>query len=292
MRSMTGYGRAARETDGHRVDVEMSGVNRKQIDLRIVLPKELSPLEPELRSWLQARASRGAITVALHCTLGGAEQTGVRHLDRELAKHVAAELRAIADEAGVAREPTLHDILAVPGVVLEEPENVPLSELRPLVFETARDAFDQFDAMRREEGETLLADIATRLETMKTTLAKVRTEAAGVVDLYRQRLQERAADLGLDMNADDERLVKEAVFLADRADITEEIVRLDSHFGQLDNLLRAEEPPGRALEFLCQEMHREVNTIGSKARGTAVAERVFVLKTELARIKEQAMNIE
>lgn len=292
MKSMTGYGAGTSESAGTSATVEISSVNRKQFDLRVVLPRELGALERDVRTWLHERISRGAVTVAVSCTLGEADRSAVQRLDRELAAEAADELRTIAKQAGIDERISLRDILAVPGVVLEEQAKLPLDRLRPLVLDALETAFGEFDSMRLREGNALLADIQTRVAAMKEASGRIRSEAASLMDIYREKLRRRALELGLDLAADDERLIKEAVFLADRSDITEEITRLDSHFEQLDGLLNSAEPPGRSLEFLCQELHREINTIAAKSNGTAIAESVFVLKTQLGRIKEQSLNLE
>lgn len=292
MKSMTGYGAGTSESAGTSVSVEISSVNRKQLDLRIVLPKELGTLERDVRAWLQGRISRGAVTVGVNCTLGEADRSAVQRLDRELAAEAADELRAIAEQAGIEARISLQDLLAVPGVVLEEQAKLPLDRIRPRLLEALEFAFAEFDSMRLQEGDALLSDIRARVAAMKEAAGRIRSEAAGLLDTYREKLRRRALEMGLDLAADDERLIKEAVFLADRSDITEEITRLDSHFDQLERLLNSNEPPGRSLEFLCQELHREINTIAAKSGGTTSAENVFVLKTELGRVKEQSMNLE
>ncbi len=292
MKSMTGYGTGTSESAGTSAIVEISSVNRKQLDLRIVLPRELGALERDVRGWLHERISRGAVTVAVSFTLGETDRSTVQRLDRKLATEAADELRAIAQKAGIDAQISLRDLLAVPGVVLEEQAKLPLDRLRPVVLDAFETAFAEFDVMRLREGDALLADIRTRVAAMKAAVGRIRSEAAGLIDVYREKLRRRALEMGLDLAADDEQLIKEAVFLADRSDITEEITRLDSHFDQLDNLLNSPEPPGRSLEFLCQELHREINTIAAKSNGTAIAENVFVLKTELGRVKEQSMNLE
>lgn len=291
IRSMTGCGTGTAESDGSVVSMDLSSVNRKQLDIRVVMPRELGALEKDLRAWLHKRISRGAVTVCCTYALGETDRATVQRVNRELAIQAAGELKELAQDAGISADLSVQDLLAVPGVILDDQVNLPLDRLRPLAMTALEAAFAEFDAMRSREGDVLLSDIQARVDTMKAAAQRIRTEAHQLVEAYREKLRRRALELGLELAADDERLVKEAVFLADRSDITEEITRLDSHFDQLKSLLRGE-APGRSLEFLCQELHREVNTIGAKSNGTAIVDDVFILKTELGRIKEQSMNLE
>lgn len=292
MSSMTGYGMGTAEADGNRVRIEIVSVNRKQLDLRINVPKELAALEPEMRTWLQERISRGCVNVSLTYGLSAELASEVGRVNRALAIQVGRELRELALEAGLAGDVTMSDVMAVPGVIPEEPAAVPLETLRPLVFFALDRAFGEFYAMRDKEGETLCADLLQRTDRMVEALSQVKVGADHVVADYRERLQKRLREIGVEAPQDDERLVKEVVLMAERSDITEETVRLDSHLAQLREALASRVVSGRKLEFLCQEMHREINTIGAKAGGAQTGEQVVTLKTELGRIKEQVMNLE
>ncbi len=289
---MTGYGRGNALSNGTTVNVEISAVNRKQQDIRVVLPRELAALEPGLRLYIQERVSRGCVSVYLTYELGSQMKLNQPRVDVELAVHVSKILKTVASEAGLAPHVSLSDILAVPGVLIDEQTHLPYHEIEELARTALEQALFGMEKMRIEEGAVLRQDLLQRLHLIEQTADSIRDDADQAVLRYRQKLVERLRQLGIEISADDERLAKEIVFFAERSDITEEIVRLMSHTGQAKDLLNADTDAGRTLEFLCQEMNREVNTVAAKTSELSIANAALRLKTELSRIKEQVMNIE
>ena len=292
MKSMTGYGRATTSADGNQVTVEVSAVNsRKQVDMRFAIPRELGMLEPVLRQQIQDQLSRGSLYVALSYVLNRAARKQMAQVDLDMACHVAANLREVAKKTGINGEITLQDILSVPGVVVEAASS-PYEPLKDLAVAALKDALTALDDMRNREGVKLQEDLLMRRQTMIDLVDKITARGDEALMLQKQRLRERIAALGVELTLDDERLAKELAFFAERADITEELVRLRSHLDQYGELLVSNNDPGRNLDFLGQEMNREVSTLAAKTADLSISNWALALKAELARIREQIMNIE
>jgi len=289
---MTGYGRGESSGGGFKVTTEVSAVNRRQAEIAVSLPRELEALEPKLRDEVNRVIARGR--VSLRVNLHASDAASPRHLrlDLPLARAYAKELRRLADELQLDGGVTLEALLRAPGV-LQTDESLEDPEMHwTLVNTSLQKALGALVKMREREGKHLAADLKARIALMKSAVEKVRNLAPGVAIRYREQLRERLTAAGLPIPADDERLLKELVLFADRSDITEELTRLQSHFKQFDDCLKSKEPVGRTLDFLAQEMNREINTIGSKANDAAISREVVVLKTELEKFREQVQNVE
>ncbi len=293
MKSMTGYGRATAASEGNQVTVEISAVNsRKQVDMRFVMPKELNMLEPELRRIVQRQLSRGSLTIMLTYQLSQEARDGTACIDIAMAQHVARALRDMATECGLSsNEPTIQDLLTVPGVI-KATDDAPATVLKALAEKALNGALAELDAMRNREGAALQADLLSRGKMVAELVEKIAAREDEALQQQKKRLQERIAALGVELTLDDERLCKEMAFYAEKADITEEVVRLRSHLVQYEELLHSEEDPGRNLDFLGQEMNREVNTLGAKTADLTISNLGLALKGEIARIREQVMNVE
>jgi uncharacterized protein (TIGR00255 family) len=244
-----------------------------------------------LRQQIQERLSRGSLQVALSYVLNPAARKEMAQIDMDVACHIADNLREVAQKTGIAGEVTLQDILLVPGVVVEATSS-PYEPLKELAVAALKDALAALDDMRSREGAKLQEDLLVRRQTMIELVDKIAARGDEALILQKQRLRERIAVLGVELTLDDERLTKELAFFAERADITEEIVRLRSHLDQYGELLVSDSDPGRNLDFLGQEMNREVNTLAAKTADLSISNWALALKAELARIREQIMNIE
>ena len=293
MKSMTGYGWGECSQDGFKVTVELSSVNRKQGEISISLPRELEVLEAQIRDEVNQRVARGRLTarVTLHAAEG---REGARvKLNEALATAYAKELRALGKKLQLKDDLSLDALFRAPGV-LEAGGTVGDAEaFWPGVKKALLQALTMLVKMRVREGSHLRKDLVDRIGIMRKAVARVRKEAPLVQKRYRDQLVERIKAAGLEtLQLDEERLLKEVVFFADRSDITEGLTRLQSRFQQFDDCLKSAEPVGRTLDFLAQEMNREINTIGSKANDGAISRDVVVLKTELEKFREQAQNVE
>ena len=292
MRSMTGYGRGEAKGAWGTLTVEIAAVNRKQADLRFLLPRELAGLEPRLRLRLQSQVSRGACTVTLAWNPAPELRAGMVTIDAAAMRSAAERLRGLALELGLSREIRVTELLAIPGVVTEGPQRSCVDAAGDAAESAMDQALAAVRALQESEASALAEDFRRRLAVMRAAVAGIR--AAGDVALVkaRERLVERIRVLGLELDPGDERLAKELAFAAERSDIAEELTRLDSHLDQFAAALGKPEAVGRMLDFLCQEMSREINTLSAKTADTAVSARALVLKAEMERIREQAQNVE
>jgi uncharacterized protein (TIGR00255 family) len=292
MKSMTGYGWGDAAQNGFKITVELSSVNRKQSEISINLPRELEVLEAQIRDEINRRIARGRVTarVTLHGKKG--ESASVR-INVDLAEAYTKQLRDLARRLKLAGDVTLDQLVRAPGV-FDSDEDVPDAEdFWPAVDKALKQALEMMVAMREKEGGHLRKDLVKRMDTMRKSARTVQKRAPQVQVRYREQLLERIQNAGLEAaRIEEERLLKEIIFFADRSDISEETTRLQSHFKQFDDCVNSSEPVGRTLDFLAQEMNREINTIGSKANDALISREVVVLKTELEKFREQAQNVE
>ena len=290
---MTGYGRGEHTQEGYKISAEISSVNRRQVEINVYLPRELEPLDARVRNEISRRVARGRVTarITLHVT----ESALISHaqVNMALAKAYARELRKLATELKISGEVTLETLARAPGVFQADTALADADHFWPGVSAALERGLEACVKMREREGAHLLKDLKARITTMRKAVSKVQKEAPAMVERYREQLRERIKNAGLPLPAEeDERLQKEIIYFADRSDISEELTRLQSHFKQFDECSKSQEPVGRTLDFLAQEMNRELNTIGSKASDSVIAREVVLLKTELEKFREQVQNVE
>jgi uncharacterized protein (TIGR00255 family) len=288
---MTGYGRAETDHGGTKFSVELNSVNRKQGDIVVNLPRDLAELEPRIRQTINENISRGRTNVVVTFHNG---QNGARNLalDAELARSYHEAMRALQKELDAPGEITISTILQAPGVMRFPEQAVRAEEAWPAIDRALRAALADLIKMREREGRHLAKDLIHRLKAMRKKLKEIRALHPDVVKRYRTALLDRLQKAGLPIATDDERLLKEISFFADRADISEELTRVESHLAQFAHHLRKNEPVGRTLEFITQEIFRELNTLGAKANDAAISQRVVACKAELEKIREQVQNLE
>ena len=293
IRSMTGFGREEGAAAGKRIQVEMKSLNHRYLEISLRVPAALAALEAEIKKKIGERFSRGKIEVTIRLESDGhQEEAPALTLNLPLVRQYHALLTRIKTELNLPGEVTLEMMtgfrdLYVPG---EAEEN--LSALWAGLERVLLQAMDRLAAMRKAEGEALGRDLATRMEMISGLLEDITRRSPAVVQEYRQRLAERVRELTQGMVIDEARLHQEVAILAEKSDITEEVVRLESHINQFGEFLAAGEAVGRKLDFLIQEMNREINTIGSKSQDGEIARRVIEIKSELAKLREQIQNVE
>ena len=290
---MTGRGAAAAAGRLARVEVELSSVNRKQLDVDVGLPRFLAAYESRVLETVQSRLSRGRVTGEIRVTWAEAAQAAGAKVDLGLARAAVGALRAAAQKLDLPDDLQASALLSLPGLVVLEHGKRDLEALWPTVRQALEAALAKLQAMRKKEGAALGRDLRARLGTLRKLVGEIAARAPGVAETYRANLLKRiaAALPGSDLAAD-ERLLREVALFADKADVAEELVRLDSHFRQAEDALKAGGVVGRALDVLVQEMGREINTIGSKANDAEIARRVVAAKAELERFREQVQNVE
>ena len=291
MYSMTGFGRAEGVDHGVALRFEISSVNRKQFDVKFSLPKELAIYEGTLRANLAKRLTRGSIMV--RAELNYLEDApAASRIDHAFLNTVIREAREAAEKNGLDPAMSIGQVLAVPGVVVPASAVSSSPEFETFLLGVFDAALDRHIEMRRTEGAALERDILARIDEFEALVAKIRALTPGLPEQQAARMRERLKDAGFNAEADDERMLREFVIFADRLDVTEELTRLDTHFKHFRSLAAGGGSPGRSLDFLMQEMFREINTLGNKAGTAEISPLVVAVKTGLEKVREQIQNIE
>jgi uncharacterized protein (TIGR00255 family) len=291
MHSMTGFGRGSAAADEGTATVEITCVNRKQAEVVVQLPRELAELETGIRRAVLNTISRGRVQVAVQFDLasGGAAPARV---DFRLVDALESAFEAISRHTGRKVAAEAADFLRTPGLIRIDDAGVDAATAWGAIEKALEVAIEQVLQMRAAEGRDLAADLASRLASLEASAATIARLAPTRPERYRELLAKRLREAGLEIDLTDERVVREIALFADRCDVSEELIRLDSHFRKFRDYMAASDPAGRSLDFLCQEIHREFNTIGSKAADAAIAQQVVEAKTELEKIREQVQNVE
>ena len=294
IRSMTGFGKGTAEVVNPACDisVEIASVNRKQLEIRWTLPHEFTPLEAELRTAIGKKLSRGSVCVRLTVGFHSTHAKSTLLINQQLFDKVADMLNTTATRLGDHAHFDLTGILSVPGVLDAYTFDIEDEPLKLAVFRALNNALSDLTAMREAEGRALKVDIDARLAQLRELLNTIKPLAAAVPAALKQKLMDKLSDAGLPVNMNDDRMLKEVLFYADKCDAAEEITRLESHLAQFDGFLASNEPVGRSLDFLIQEMFREITTLSNKAGSTDITPLTVVFKSELEKIREQVQNIE
>ena len=293
MNSMTGFGRATQIVDGLQCIIEIKSVNSRFLDLNIRSPKQVNSVEHSIRKCIQKNIHRGKVDVFV--TLQDVADREKQFIINSSLKH---QIQDLLVSEGFYREPQEVPLSAVMAIsndwVQIQDSEVTEDVLQSLVTDTTTNALNALVSMRQSEGIHIQQDLLHRLSQMTNIIEDINSHKADAVIAYKENLRTKMMDYveGLDITANEDRLLQEVAIMADKTDITEEIVRFRSHVVQLTNTLKMDEPIGRKLDFIIQEMHREVNTIGSKAMDITLTDHVVQLKCELEKVREQVQNIE
>lgn len=293
---MTGYGRGEAEGPAGRFVAELRAVNHRYAEIVLRLPRPLVALEDDARRLIQEEVRRGRVEVSVDWRPAGAARPRIL-VDRELALAYDSALRELSDAIGRKLELTADILVRLPDVLIVDQPEIPKDLVWGTLSGALRTAVSALVSMREREGAALAADLGVRLGRIEEAVGEVAGRASAVVEEYRRRLQRRLEELGGPSLVDPARLTQEVALFAERADITEEIVRLRSHIDQFRRLLGSAggagpEPVGRQMDFLVQEMAREIGTLGAKAQDLVIAGRVLAVRTELEKIREQVQNVE
>ncbi|MFA6808025.1 MAG: YicC/YloC family endoribonuclease [Eubacteriales bacterium] len=290
-KSMTGFGRGISEGEGYRFEIELKAVNHRFLETIVRSPRNLNFADEKLKKILQQKISRGRIEIYVNVK-ETEEKKRIAKLDKELALSYDKSLKELANSLNKEYDVDIFKLVSLPEVlVVEEPE-ADHEALWPVMETALLEALSELMEMRKIEGEKLCHDLNSKIAVLLNIIEAISKRAPFVVDEYKERLEERIAALAVDAVLDENRMAVEVAFFADRASIEEELVRLRSHIQQFEKALGSEESIGRKLDFLIQEMNREVNTIGSKANDLDIAQAVVDGKSELEKIREQVQNIE
>ena len=288
---MTGYGRAEGETGLGKVFVESRSVNHRYCDISIKLPRQLASFETRIKELIRSYVSRGRVDVSLKIDSGEEEKTQLS-VDLHLARQYYRALQVLKEDLQLSGEVTLSMLAGARDLITAKEEMGDIESYWQEMIPIFRQSLLELDKMKRSEGEALGKDLQLRLESVRQLLREIKQFFPLRLEAYQNRLHERIRSLLDGVEVDPNRFQQEVAFLAERADVTEEIVRMESHLTQFALLAGGEEPVGRKMDFLLQEIHREINTLSSKANDAEISLRVVEIKSELEKIREQVQNIE
>ena len=291
VKSMTGYGRCREVVDGRDILVEVKSVNSRYIDANIKTGRLYNALEEKLKSLASTYISRGKVDIYLTVENLDGEKTQL-NVNKEYLESYIHLLRKIQQEYGLGGDVTVQTVANKPDIFSQVKADEDMDEVWTAVEPVARKAFGIFMEMRKAEGQKMAADVLNHLATLEAIREELVTRAPQVVAESNTRMQNRIREILGNVPADESRLLTECAVFADKADISEELARLDSHFKQFRSMLEEDVPVGRKLDFLVQEINRECNTIGSKSNDTSFAKLVIEAKSAVEKIREQIQNIE
>ena len=289
--SMTGYGRASEVRGGQEITVELRSVNARYFEYSSRVPRSCAFLDSRLKTLLNSRVARGKVELSLTLQNVEASDTAVT-VDLDLARSYQQAMRDMAETLGVKNDVTVGLLARFPDVLVTRQAEVDEEQLWADVSDVAARAVQNFMEMRGIEGEKMLADISSRLDTVEELVGRVEALSAGRAEKYTQRLYERLKVILEDRSIDDARILTEAAIFGDKTAVDEETVRLRSHIAQYREILGSNQPVGRKLDFLTQELNREANTIGSKCQDLEITRIVVEIKAEIEKIREQIQNLE
>ena len=293
MRSMTGYGDAVSETPEFVLGIDIKAVNNRFLKISSKISDEVSFLQVDLDEAVRKRLARGSIFFTLR--FQPTTFSDLYQVNEDVVKKYVDTVKKLREELGSTEDVRLQDILTLPGAIKADDSVIPeRAEVLPLALETMETALAKMIEMREHEGGNLREELRVRYENVGSLMGEVKKAAPQALEEHFRKLEERTRALLGEQKAglDEGGVLREAALLAERADISEEIARMDSHLEQFSETMESTEPVGRKLEFICQEMFRESNTMGSKAPGSEVGRSVVEIKAEVDRLKEQVLNVE
>ena len=291
VRSMTGFGKASCTYQDQEISLELSAVNHRYLDCSFRLGISWAPLEPVFKNIVRKHVSRGKIQVSVNRCRSTTSAQAVR-LDAGLARQYLDASRELAAMMGSDRAMSLDTLARMEGVIYQEEAEEDLEEVERVLSSAIEEALETLNVMRAAEGAALVEDVRKRIRLMRESLAEVEARLPELNAKHEERLRTRIQELAADISLTEERIAIEVALLAEKGDVTEETVRLKTHLAHMEELLESDEPVGRRMDFLSQEIQREVNTLGVKTRDCDVAKFVLDMKGELEKIREQVQNIE
>ena len=290
VKSMTGYGKSSLSINSREYQVEIKTVNHKYIDINIRMPRVISYLEEDIRKEIASKIKRGKVDISINFENYSKEGNNVR-INTELAKMYIENLRKLAEEENLSSNIEVADISRLPDVLTIK-NDFDENKIKEELLVAVRDSINQLLIMRENEGKKISEDIKVKISQIEGKIQEIFALSTGLIEEYVVKLEARIKELLKTEELDKSRLMQEVVIYADKCSVEEEITRMKSHILQLRNLIETNEPTGKKLDFLIQEMNRETNTIGSKANNLEITNRVVDIKTILEDIREQIQNIE
>ncbi len=290
IKSMTGYGKANLEKNERRYQIEIKTVNHRYLDISVKMPRQLSYLEEPIKKAISNKVKRGKVDVFVTFENNSLEGQEIK-INTELASAYIKELKKLAESENILADIQVNDIARYPDV-LNIKNNQDDEIIKQELLEVLQIAIDNLIEMRQVEGIKMAEDIKARLEYIQEKVKEISKLSTGLIEEYVVKLEERLKQILKGQEIEQARLAQEVVIYADKCSVEEEVTRLNSHISQFHNLINSNEPIGKKLDFIIQEMNRETNTIGSKANNLEITDRVIDLKTQIENIREQIQNIE
>ena len=289
---MTGFGRAECQENDYTYHAEIRSVNNRFIEINTRLPKAYSDLEQPLKKLIKSHCSRGSISLTISIVSSN-DNPGEWEIkpNLSLAKQYLDALKQLQNSLGLSGEVDLKSVIGLREIIKIEPVTMDPAK-KDLILNITKEALKSLQTMREEEGKNLQKDLGQRIDSIENHLADIKSRLPQVVEEYQEKLKERIKSITNGLELDETRLAQETALLADRSDITEEMTRLKSHINQFRSFFNTNEPIGRKLEFVTQEINREINTTGSKSSDIIISKRVIEIKSDLEKIREQVQNIE
>jgi uncharacterized protein (TIGR00255 family) len=291
IKSMTGYGRGDATSERERITVETKSVNNRFLEIVVRMPKQFLPLEERVKKIVQEKLNRGRVDVFISLEETGENKRMVK-VDKELGLAYYNSLKELAATCKIPENIDLIRMYLLPGLLTLEEEEKDLESVWLVIKEALVKSVDALVGMRAIEGAKLAQDLLHRKRLVSDCVRQIGERSPVIVTEYQEKMHQRVQELLGQIEIDESKLANEIAFFADKASITEELVRLESHFNQMENILSCDDTVGRKLDFLVQEMNREINTIGSKANDLTVSHLVVAVKSELEKVREQVQNIE
>ncbi len=290
IKSMTGYGKATLSQDQKEYQVEIKSVNHRYLDISVKMPRTLSYLEEEVKKAIATKVKRGKIDVFITFENNSSEGKEIK-INTEIAKIYIDELKKLAKQEDILANIEVTEISKFPDV-LSIQNNQEDETIKVELIETVSHATDKLVQMRAVEGNKMAEDLLIRIQAIQEKVKEISSLSTGLIEEYVVKLEGRIKEILKNQEVDETRLAQEIVIYADKCSVEEEVTRLKSHISQFEKLLKTDEPIGKKLDFIIQEMNRETNTIGSKANHLEITNDVIDIKTELENIREQIQNIE
>ena len=288
--SMTAFGRGECKNKNGRFSVEIQSVNRKYLEINVVLPRQFTSIEPDIRRLISEKLDRGKINVLVDIEYNPNAIIVVKP-NLSMAKSLLKSYKSIAKELELDGKIDIVSIIRNREVIEDVRTFENFDEFKKAIMHATEKAINAIHKMQVIEGKAISKDFNERLDMMKNTLKGLKKKAILAVKKYRNRLIQRIKEITNNKTENDDRILREVAIYADKTDVTEEITRLESHINQFKNYMKSSEPIGRTLDFLVQEMHREINTVGAKSADLDISNSVVLIKSEIEKIREQVQNI-
>ena len=292
IKSMTGFGRGASGEGGQAVTVEIRSINHRYRDIVMRMPRALQIYEEDVKGLVASRIARGRIELSVSMAGNGQDISCDIEVNLGLLRSYVRALNKLKEELGISEGLGLSTIVGLKDVLIARPLEPDIEKTKGNLMEAINEALDGLDSMRGSEGKRLETDFVERLSIVEEAVARIKTRTSGAVEDNLRRFRDNLERLLKDTPLDPQRVAQEAAIMVDRMDVSEEIVRARSHLKQFRDYLAMDEPVGRRLDFLLQELHREINTLGVKASDAQVSKAIVEVKAEIEKIREQVQNIE